>query len=172
MSDRISVSELKEKLRYDPETGVLVWAVKVANHIPAGREIVHVDREGYMRLYIRNNKLFAHRVAWAIHHNSWPEGVIDHKNGVRTDNRLCNLRNATLQDNRHNRIDRPIGASGYIGVNCCKGGQRWSTQIRLAKVTHYLGRFDDPISAAIAYDRALTYFHGEFASTNFRLGLI
>ena len=42
----------------------------------------------------------AHRVIWALVHGEWPEGQIDHINGVRDDNRLENLRVVTNQDNQ------------------------------------------------------------------------
>jgi hypothetical protein len=60
--------------------------------------------------------LLGHKVAWAIYHGYWPYHELDHINGVRTDNRIENLRASTRRDNMLNQHkkkgrdkDLPIG---------------------------------------------------------------
>ncbi len=50
-----------------------------------------------------------------------------------------------------------------------KAKSKWLAQIMLHGKNHYLGRFDDEIEAAEAYDRAALSMFGEFARINFPL---
>lgn len=84
---------------------------------------------------------------------------VDHINGQRLDNRRENLR---ITDARGNSGNKHIchSCSGYFGVQ--PQGQAWHATIRYrldgTDKTIYLGRYDDPIAAAIAYDRASELF--------------
>jgi hypothetical protein len=45
----------------------------------------------------------AHRVAWALHYNKWPQHTIDHINRDGTDNRLENIRDVPQCVNNSNK---------------------------------------------------------------------
>jgi DNA-binding transcriptional MerR regulator/DNA-binding XRE family transcriptional regulator len=57
--------------------------------------------------------------------------------------------------------------SKYKGVCWCEERGKWLAQIRKEGVHHHLGRFDDEIDAALAYDRAACELFGEHARLNF-----
>lgn len=99
-------------------------------------------------------------------------GTIDHKNRGGFDCRRTNLRAATYAQNAHNRSRDRDNTSGFKGVNWFARNRRWRAYIAADRKVHHLGYFDDPESAARAYDCAARELHGEFAVTNFPQSMI
>ena len=95
-----------------------------------------------------------------------PGQEIDHRNHHTLDNRKCNLRICTCQDNNHNAKKRIDNISGFKGVSLRKTG-KWNAYIRVNGKTLHLGNFDEKVDAAKAYDEAAKKYFGEFAKTNF-----
>jgi hypothetical protein len=91
---------------------------------------------------------------------------VDHENRNARDCRRENLRAATPTQNHANSGLRARNTSGYKGVSRYKGG-RWQAGIRFQGKGHHLGHFDDPVSAARAYDAAAVKLFGIFAHLNF-----
>lgn len=98
----------------------------------------------------------------------------DHKNGDRLDNRKCNLRLATQQQNMANtkkiirNNDYHINSSKYKGVmKRSDYVSKWRARIRFNGKLIHLGNFDNEIKAAIAYDKKAIELFGEFACVNF-----
>lgn len=90
----------------------------------------------------------------------------DHINGNRLDNRRANLRLATHKQNLCNQGIRTDNTSGFKGVTWHKQAGRWQSQIQHHRRNYFLGHFDDPIEAAIAYNDAALKYHGKFARLN------
>lgn len=61
------------------------------------------EKSGYLVIRIFDRKFFAHRLAFLLTHGYWPNGVVDHINRDRMDNRPCNLRDVTPTENARNR---------------------------------------------------------------------
>jgi hypothetical protein len=91
---------------------------------------------------------------------------IDHINGNGLDNRRENLRICTPSDNAGNGRNR-LGTSAYKGVSRDAVNRKWKSQITHAGNNRNLGRFDDSIDAALAYDLAALSVFGDFARPNF-----
>jgi hypothetical protein len=91
--------------------------------------------------------------------------VVDHRNCDGLDNRRSNLRFATHAQNTRNRRKKKNGVSQFRGVWFYKG--KWGSQIKGQGKRIYLGRFDNEIDAARAYDKAALEYHKEFARLNF-----
>src|SRR5215468_6803827 len=81
--------------------------------------------DGYVHIGVDGRTYSAHRLAWFYVYGVWPEHDIDHMNGVRGDNRLVNLREAThIQNCRNSRTCRP-NKNGFRGVKQTESGYRY-----------------------------------------------
>jgi hypothetical protein len=91
----------------------------------------------------------------------------DHKNRNTLDNRRCNLRYATVQQNACNRT--AWGCSKFLGVHKQKRYSYiyWVSRINVGNRRISLGYFKNEEDAARAYDKAAKIYHGEFANLNF-----
>lgn len=97
-----------------------------------------------------------------------PNGAeIDHINRNKLDNRRCNLRFVTREQNMANRDKRKQGTSAYKGVRFRASISKWEARIKCNRQEIYLGCFTSEIEAARAYDRAALEYFGEFARLNF-----
>ncbi len=93
--------------------------------------------------------------------------ITDHINGDGLDNRRCNLREATRSENMHNMRRPSDNVSGYKGVCWDRRTSSWKSYIRFNGRYKQLGRFPNPIDAAVAYDMAARKTFGEYAALNF-----
>lgn len=92
---------------------------------------------------------------------------VDHINGNGLDNRICNLRICSHQQNlQHRKVNRN-STSGFKGVTQRKGRHKWYARIQASGNRTRLGSFHSPIEAARAYDKAAKELYGEFAWLNF-----
>ena len=140
---------LQKGLKYCALTGVFFRRGNVAGTL---------SRAGYIRIRYLGDIVSAHRLAFLAVTGSWPEGDVDHINGVRHDNRWSNLRDVTTSVNLQNQRDpHENNQSGYLGVSWKTG--KWKAQIKLNGVVRILGRFDDPAVAHQAYLKAKRRLH-------------
>lgn len=91
---------------------------------------------------------------------------VDHINGNRLDNRKSNLRICSHAQNLANRPKQANNKSGFKGVIFDKSRNKWRSEIRVDGKSYYLGRFDDKIDAAVAYNEKAIELLGEFAHLN------
>lgn len=102
-----------------------------------------------------------------------PKGVqVDHINGDGLDNRRSNLRLATNTENSCNQSKQSNNTSGFKGVYWHKVVKKWQVCIRKNYHLIYIGYYNTPEEAALAYDKAALEHFGEFAKTNYDIGLL
>ena len=97
----ITADELKAYLHYNPDTGVFT-ARKACGRRPVGRVLGSKTRHGYVQVSVGSRSYTAQRLAWLYTHGKWPDGVVDHINRARDDNRICNLRCVNYSQNALN----------------------------------------------------------------------
>ncbi len=161
----LTAAKLREAVSYEPITGAFTWKINGENRTNAdriGTEAGTLDSEGYLRLCFHNYNHFAHRAVWLYLYGQWPKGIIDHLNGNRRDNRLCNLREATSTDNSRNA--RVYGSLGRLKGASRSGATRWRAQITVDGKTILLGTFATEEEAHAAYVAAARQHFGEFAN--------
>lgn len=146
-------------LEYVPETGVIRWRVDRRGHVKAGDQAGSIGLNGYMRVGVDGSEYLCHRLAWLIVHGEWPTHQLDHINGSRTDNRLCNLRMATNAENHQNLGLRSTNTSGHTGVTWNEERGKWVAQLFVSGKHKTLGYFTNKEAAAIAYREAKAQHH-------------
>lgn len=151
---------LREFLHYDPETGVFTRRIASGYRgcHRAGSIVGSISKDGYIEIGLEGRGFMAQRLAWLYVHGQWPVHQIDHRNGIRDDNRISNLRDVVPYVNAQNKRKPQRGTtSGFIGVG--KNGNGWTASICARGQRHYLGYFDDPSKAAMVYLGAKRRLH-------------
>ena len=132
---------------YNSETGLVYSRLN--------KLVKTINKEGYNMIAIRyKNKtknLCAHQFAWYCIHNEIVE-EIDHINGIRNDNRICNLRAVTRQQNRWNRLNTK-------GYTFNKTHNKFQAQLKVNKKHISLGYYNTEEEARQAYLNAKQIYH-------------
>lgn len=124
----LSQDQIKSELTYNPNTGIFTWN-KTNKYRSKGDIAGKNTRLGYITISIFSKTYFAHRLAWVYIHGVWPIEELDHKNINGRDNRICNLREATVSQNKANYKKRKDNKSGYKGVGWQKSQKKWRARI-------------------------------------------
>ena len=98
-----------------------------------------------------------------------PHGyVVDHINGNRLDNRRCNLRFVTYQQNAFNAHKHQVenGTSRFKGVSYMKDKHKWRSRIMIGGREKHIGLYGTEEEAALAYNEAAKSYFGEYAKLN------
>lgn len=126
-------------------------------------------KAGYaMRGFRDNGKM----VYLKMHHailGKPPQGyVVDHINGDRLDNRRCNLRFVTHQQNAFNTRKHRVenGTSRFKGVSYMKDKHKWRSRIMIGGREKHIGLYGTEEEAALAYNEAAKSYFGEYAKLN------
>lgn len=154
----LTAARLRELLSYDPKTGIFRWR-KARGKRQAGAVAGVYTEKGYCRIGIDYVNHYGHRLAWLYVHGQWPAEEIDHKNGVRSENWIKNLREATHAQNGQNIAMSRRNKSGAVGVIWSKKKKTWGAQIQVGGIHHWLGYFETVDAASEAYSKAKAKFH-------------
>lgn len=168
---------LKSIIDYDQETGLFTWknrTCEYGNHKAwntkysgktAGRKN---DHTGYIEISIFDSRYRANRLAWFYSYGEDPkEFVIDHKDGVKDNNKLSNLRKTTYSGNSHNKgAQKNNKSSGIKGVHYNKRDKRYNACISVNKESKYLGSFILLEDARKAVEQAFMKYESEIFDTN------
>ena len=152
-----------KRYSYDRETGELI-------SLATGKPITRKSLNGYLSVYrhVNGKKIHIHvsRIIWVMEYGSIPVDMeIDHIDMDKTNNRLKNLRLCTPSENCRNKKVKKKTSILPKGVT--KDGRSIRKNPYVVTITgdekrHYIGRFKDEKSAAIAYNKASKKYHGQF----------
>ncbi len=144
------ISEIKSRLNYNPITGIFTWKRPLNNFVKPGDFAGTTNEEGYIKIKFNNKSYGAHQIAWAFVHDYLPVKQIDHINGNRSDNRICNLRLVDQMQNSRNMKRRSDNVSGVTGVHWLKCRGKWIARINHNKRKVSLGYHKDFFEAVCA----------------------
>mgnify|MGYP001556290024 CR=1 FL=1 len=152
---------LKELFEY--KDGSLYWKIKI-KRINPGDRAGWFSKERYS-ICIKGKNYLAARLIFLFHYNYLPVQV-DHKNRIRSDDRIENLRAASVLENNRNVSSHKDSSSKYLGVSWHIRRNKWYANIRVNQILMYLGCYHSEIQAALAYNEAAKIHFGEFANLN------
>lgn len=159
------VATLRAGIAYDPGTGLFHWLRLHRGPLKTPRLAGTLRRDGYLQISFQKKLFLAHRLAWFYVHGQFPEAEIDHVNGDKADNRICNLRAALRCENLANRPVLSSSRNGIRGVllmrrNRCKLWRAWVTR---NGQRIYSRCFETAEEAAIAHEAMAREAYGDFA---------
>lgn len=160
LTSELTQEILKYHLNYDPLTGVFTWLRPLAYIVKPGDIAGNVNLRGYRRISVLNKPYLEHRLAFLYMTGHWPAHNIDHINGVFADNRWCNLREATQQQNLRNRKCR--GQSGI--KNVYKEHNVWQVRFTINKVIVSYGSYKTIEEAEQRALQVRARLHGDFCN--------
>jgi hypothetical protein len=168
MTITVPIERLREALSYDAQTGAVTWKEDRKNGKPVGSIAGSLNPTGYRHIRIDGRMCQEHRIAWALHYGQWPDGNIDHINGVPSDNRIENLRCVLQATNNRNARRRRDNTSGVTGVLWYEARRKWGVKINRDGKAIFLGLFanvEDAIAARRKAEAKLGYHenHGRAA---------
>ena len=153
----LTQARLKELLSYDPLTGEFTNLKSGRGRKPIGAVVGSTSNSGYTTSMVDGKNYQHHRLAWLYVHGSFPPADLDHRDGVRANNRLANLREATRSENCQNAARRNDNTSGMTGV--WSVGKRWRAKVCVDGRERHVGYFPTKEIARAAYLAAKAELH-------------
>lgn len=158
----LTQERLKELLTYNPETGLFYWNLSVGGSA-SGSQAGTITLTGYVQIRIDNKSYKAHRLAWLYENGKLPK-VIDHANGIKTDNRISNLRKASYLKNNWNRSIQKNSTTGVKGVTFNKKDKKYHASVSKNYKRFFVGVFDSLCEAEREVKAFRQKLHGEFTN--------
>lgn len=152
---------MRERLSYDPDTGALTYSNKAKGNKRAGDKVGCLDRHGYIKVMFQGKMYYAHRMVWMMINGRLPNGLIDHINGNKVDNRIDNLRESSKSQNGANS-ELALRGGKLRGTTRLKNG-KFQSQMKCEGKTYYLGTYSTREDARTAYEFASILVFKEFS---------
>ena len=161
MAHSILTQELVQSL-FEYKDGELYRKVKTNRNIKIGDKAGSLRDDGYSHTMI-NGKLYKnHRIIFLCHHGYLPQ-FIDHIDGNPSNNRIENLREATLTQNQYNSKTPYNNTSGIKGVSWHKKHEKWEVTLQINGKSKYFGIYENIELAELVAIEARNKYHGNFA---------
>lgn len=162
MKPTLSHADLMRRLNYDPETGLFTWKYPTSRRVKAGQIAGGPSHRGYWRILISDVEYYGHRLAWFYTFGAWPAVDLDHRDGDKTNNKISNLRPATVSQNAANRKIPVNNTTGFKGVRATESN-RWRAVVEHGGKQISLGTYGTREEAHAAYCEGAKRLFGEFA---------
>ena len=162
----ITRDRLLKSFRLDEETGIFYWQYPPRFHSNlqgkiAGRCTTERTGKKYWQMKIDNIAYKRSRLVFLMVNGRLPDPCVDHINGISLDDRPCNLREATEEQNARNRKIHKKSNDLPRGVKQVKN--KFVALIRHNKKQEHLGTFDTVSEANEIYLSKRREYYGEFA---------
>lgn len=163
-----NIQELRDKLAYDPYTGIITWRAapirKKCGHqirISIGDVAGKIQKDGYLRMTFDRIPYLNHRVAYAIFYGDWPPEEIDHIDRDKANNRITNLKPVTRKENMRNIGPylryQPISKNGFppgVHWQCYRRKDLMAKPYKAVLRKRHLGVFHTVEEASASFEAA------------------
>lgn len=148
--DKLTQAELKRQFHYNPDTGGFTRLIskKGTKAGPIIKSFTINDK--YVQIGINGKKYYAHQLACLYMEGYLPEYDMDHKYGIKGDNRWSQLQHATRSCNMQNQAIHSNNKSGFPGIYWFSQGNKWRSYIKIRGKRIHLGYYEDILEAALA----------------------
>ena len=138
MKESLTQDELKQLLRYNPETGLFTRVKKSANgRAKVGDIAGGYDLNGYNTIKLNGSRYYGHRLVWLYVYGYFPK-EIDHIDRNKSNNKLSNLRSVTRKENM---LNKPSYLGEYRGIWFNKKWNNHQVYARIDGKAIYCGSF-------------------------------
>jgi len=149
---------------FEYKDGTLYWKEKTSNksNVKIGDACGRQNKDGYIQTTVHNKLYGNHRIIFLMFNGYLPE-IVDHIDGNRLNNRIENLRAATMSQNLHNAKLSKANKSGIKGVSWEKDRNTWKVQIGVNGTTKRIGGIKSLELAELVAQELRQIHHGEYA---------
>lgn len=155
----MNISELKQLLKYDKDTGDFTWLKSVGGLAKSGSIAGSIDSKGYRQIRVNGMLYLAHRLAWLYEYGDFPDAHIDHIDRNPKNNAISNLRLCTHAQNHQNTGVRSDNTSGVTGVSYVNQNRKWLAYINVGGKRLKIGLFKNVEDAIAARLEAKRKYH-------------
>lgn len=160
--EKAGIDALLSYISVNVETGLCLWKDKQKfSNVIIGHEAGCLTAKGYRSIEFNGNAYKTHRIVFYVANGYLPQ-IVDHIKGISFGNGICNLQEATNQQNTMKKKMHSNNKSGFRGVSWDKERNKWLAQIQINGKFKKLGRFATPEEANQAYIEKAKVVFGEF----------
>jgi len=147
---------------FEYKDGHLFWKHERSN-IPLDKMAGYIGPDQRVRIRCKSKNYLSYRLIFLMHKGYLPQ-YIDHIDGDRLNNKIENLREATISQNNQNIKKRITNTSSEKNVYWCKRRKKWTVKFTLNEKQVYVGHYVDLELAGFVAQMAREKYHGEFAN--------
>jgi len=148
---------------FDYKDGNLIWKFAKSRRVKTGDIAGYLAHEGYIDIGVDGGIYKAHRLIYFYHNGYFPL-FIDHIDGNRSNNKIQNLRSATISQNAMNQKISTKNSSGVKGVYWHKRDKKWVVQVKVNSKYQSFGYYEDKELAELVAIEATNKLHKEFSA--------
>jgi len=120
------LTKLSSFLKYDSDLGNFIITTKRrGSKLQVGDILGCPNTAGYRVFGYQRTVWYVHQIVWLWHYGEFATNRLDHINGVRTDNRIANLREVSATLHTRNNKKQRNNTSGYTGVIWHAPSKHW-----------------------------------------------
>jgi hypothetical protein len=160
----LTQQQVQELFEY--RDGALYWKERLMSRnrpsVLNGKKIGTDNKNGYSKIIINKKKYYLHQLIYLYHYGFIPKNI-DHKDGNGMNNKIENLREATVNQNMFNTKMSITNTSGTKGIHFNKQKMKWQAKIVIKgkQLARVFKSKEDAIDF-MSLLREMT--HGEFAN--------
>jgi len=148
---------------FEYKDGNIHWKLRTFRTRVKGKIAGQQRTDGYVAVGINGKIYKVHRIIFMMHHGYFPQ-TVDHINGIKYDNRIENLRAATISENCLNRGLRSDNVAHVKGVKWMSDTRKWRVRVTANKKRLLIGDFKDLELAELVAIEARNKYHKQFAN--------
>jgi hypothetical protein len=149
---------------FEYRDGVLFWkSTRSTRKDIIGKKVGSPNSGGYLITKINGQQFLVHRIIYQMFNGEMPN-TLDHIDGNRINNKIENLRPATLLQNAYNKKNYLNNKTGIKGVSFNRQCGKYFARCQVNKKQNWLGFFETSEQAENAVQKFRKQHHGEFAN--------